>query len=290
MAEPNQTEQSTAEEDEELSALLDSAVKDLGASEVKGDDKKDEETNKSSTAAKPTPPDTLWTDDFLRTTSSRFDQNMSALFSPGTDGSFNMEQLSENIQRLAEASTQAAGFESSPDNEFSSIIAQTLRNLAENAENIQSQFSEDDLMSMLGSLGNLPDNNSDPGELLPYMQKMMQSMLSKEFLAPSLAGIIEKYPAWLEENKSKISEEELARYMKQLNLMKQVCAELDKESPQDSEQVKTARFDQVLGLLQEMQDCGQPPAELVGNLDAILGSQGQPQIPPGMSPEQCTIQ
>lgn len=53
-----------------------------------------------------------------------------------------MEQLGEGLQRLAEASTQAAGFESSPDQEFTSIIAQTLRNLSEGTENIQVWYSK----------------------------------------------------------------------------------------------------------------------------------------------------
>lgn len=53
----------------------------------------------------------------------------------------------------------------------------------------QNQFSDDDLMNMLGSFGN---PNGDPNELLPFMQQMMQSLLSKDILHPALISIIDK--------------------------------------------------------------------------------------------------
>lgn len=46
---------------------------------------------------------------------------------------------------------------------------------------------------------------------VPFMQGMMQSLLSKEVLYPSLKELLEKYPAWLEANKGKIDEAEYKR-------------------------------------------------------------------------------
>lgn len=43
------------------------------------------------------------------------------------------------------------------------------------------------------------------------MQGMMQSLLSKEVLYPSLKDILEKFPEWLRENESKITAEEKER-------------------------------------------------------------------------------
>ena len=34
--------------------------------------------------------------------------------------------------------------------------------------------------------------------------------------------------------------------------MKEVCEELEKEKPDDSQEVKNARFDQILGLMQKV--------------------------------------
>lgn len=46
---------------------------------------------------------------------------------------------------------------------------------------------------------------------LPFMQGMMQSLLSKEVLYPSLKELVDKYPTWLQENKGKIEPSEYAR-------------------------------------------------------------------------------
>lgn len=44
------------------------------------------------------------------------------------------------------------------------------------------------------------------------MQGMMQSLLSKEVLYPSLKDILEKFPEWLRENESKLSPADKERY------------------------------------------------------------------------------
>lgn len=60
------------------------------------------------------------------------------------------------------------------------------------------------------------------GDFLPFMQGMMQSLLSKEVLYPSLKELVDKYPAWLEEKKTSLPAEDLERYQKQLDLMQKV--------------------------------------------------------------------
>lgn len=84
------------------------------------------------------------------------------------------------------------------------------------------------------------------------MQGMMQSLLSKEVLYPSLKDILEKYPQWLEENKEKISAEDMERYKKQQELMERVCEELEKESENDTIDKKREQFEKVLGLMQKV--------------------------------------
>ena len=60
------------------------------------------------------------------------------------------------------------------------------------------------------------------GEFLPFMQGMMQSLLSKDVLYPSLKDLTERYPQWLEEKKETLPSEDLQRYTKQLELMQKV--------------------------------------------------------------------
>lgn len=84
------------------------------------------------------------------------------------------------------------------------------------------------------------------------MQGMMQSLLSAEVLLPSLKELLDKYPAWFEENKDKISAEDKDRYSKQQDLFKVICTELEKESPNDSSEVKNERFKIVLKNMQKV--------------------------------------
>lgn len=47
---------------------------------------------------------------------------------------------------------------------------------------------------------------------LPFMEGMMQSLLSAEILLPSIRELLEKYPKYLEENDAKLSAEDKERY------------------------------------------------------------------------------
>lgn len=65
--------------------------------------------------------------------------------------------------------------------------------------------------------------DGDTGDLLPFMQGMMEHLLSKEILYPSLKELSDKYPAWIEEHKATLNPSDLQRYMKQSELMQKVC-------------------------------------------------------------------
>lgn len=47
---------------------------------------------------------------------------------------------------------------------------------------------------------------------LPFMEGMMQSLLSAEILLPSIKELLDKYPKYLEENDAKLSAEDKERY------------------------------------------------------------------------------
>lgn len=86
--------------------------------------------------------------------------------------------------------------------------------LLQNVPNI----SEADLAAMFGQ-ASLEEGGSD---FLPFMQGMMQSLLSKDVLYPSLKDLVDRYPAWLDEKRATLPPADLARYEKQLDLMQKV--------------------------------------------------------------------
>ncbi|XP_071730792.1 peroxisome biogenesis protein 19-2-like [Rutidosis leptorrhynchoides] len=89
------------------------------------------------------------------------------------------------------------------------------------------------------------------------VETMMQQLLSKEVLHEPMKEIGERYPKWLEENKSKLSQEEYDRYFHQHDLIKELNVVYDTEP---------GNFNKIIELMQKMQECGQPPNDIVNEL------------------------
>ncbi|XP_049883899.1 peroxisomal biogenesis factor 19 isoform X2 [Pectinophora gossypiella] len=278
--------------DPELDDLLDSALQDMT--------KKPEDSAPGSEAV----PQNMWSEEFIKEAAAQFESNMAAIlgsFSGVPEDQISQDQIAQTFSKMAEAAAQvlkAPGDSASEPteptsdpavkekiDEVSAAISQTLQNLSSNAENLQTPFSDQDLANMFNSFS-LGEGGQDGNMFVPFMQGMMQSLLSKEVLYPSLKELVDKYPAWLAENKGKIDAAEYDRFSKQQELMLKVCAELEPEQESDPEDVRRKRFETVLDLMQKMQDLGQPPTELVG--DIAVPPQGFAP-PTGQDPSQCSL-
>ncbi|XP_055637662.1 peroxisomal biogenesis factor 19 [Toxorhynchites rutilus septentrionalis] len=287
MSESNKKpESSGGSGDKELDDLLDSALEDFS--------KHSEESQKSASASESQqhddpPTEQLWNEEFISSQAKLFEEKMASLFGGGD--AVDADQIALGFQRIAEAAALAVRTDpatmptDSVDPSVSQSITDALRGLSEGRENLQAPFSPEDIAGMFGNidLNDSGENNA----FLPFMQGMMQSLLSADVLLPSLKDLTEKYPEWLRENGDKISTEDKERYEKQLKLMEDVCRELEKEKPDDSAEVKRVRFQSVLDMMQHMQDLGQPPADLVGDMGP--GNLNIPMIDPTAfnDPNQC---
>ncbi|CAK1546367.1 unnamed protein product [Leptosia nina] len=273
--------------DPELDDLLDSALQDMTP-------KPEQQPAGEST--------NMWSEEFIKEAAAQFESNMAALlgsFSGMPEEQISQEQIAQTFSKMAEAAAQvlkpqAEGeseqTQSDPEvqdkiDEVSAAISQTLQNLNTNTENLQTPFSDADLVNMFSNF-NLSEGNQEGNMFVPFMQGMMQSLLSKEVLYPSLKELVDKYPEWLKRNEGKLEPSEYQRFAQQEQLMQQVCAELEPELESDPEDVKKRRFQVVLELMQKMQDLGQPPTELVG--DMANPPEGFA-APPGQDPSQCTL-
>ncbi|XP_028284184.1 peroxisomal biogenesis factor 19 [Parambassis ranga] len=174
-------------------------------------------------------------------------------------------ELLQHFQKLSEAAGKV-GTDTASQQEFTSCLKETLRGLAKNADNLQSAgLAGDDLVKALEGLG-LDEGGEATGEdgnILPIMQTIMQNLLSKEVLYPSLKEITTKYPEWLETNKGGLSSEDFQRYEQQAKIMGEICRlfEKEEEGPGDKE----ATFESIMDLMQKLQELGQPPKELAGD-------------------------
>jgi peroxin-19 len=109
------------------------------------------------------------------------------------------------------------------------------------------------------------------------VETMMQQLLSKEILHEPMREIGERYPKWLEEHKASLSKEEYDRYYHQYELIKELTVVYETDSE---------NFNKIMDLMQKMQECGQPPSDIVQELapDFDLSTLGQ------LSPEMLDPQ
>ncbi|XP_004409762.1 PREDICTED: peroxisomal biogenesis factor 19-like [Odobenus rosmarus divergens] len=136
------------------------------------------------------------------------------------------------------------------------------------------------------------DEGDGEGNILPIMQSIMQNLLSKDVLYPSLKEITKGYPECLQSHQESLPPEQFEKYQEQHSVMGNICEQFEAEAPTDSDGTQKARFELVLDLMQRLQDLGHPPKELAGekppglhfDLDALNLSG-----PPGASGEQCLI-
>lgn len=100
------------------------------------------------------------------------------------------------------------------------------------------------------------------------VETMMQQLLSKEILHEPMKEIGERYPKWLEDHKASLSREDYERYSRQYELIKQLNEVYDNDS---------SNFTKIVDLMQKMQECGQPPNDIVQELapDFDITSLGQ---------------
>jgi len=93
------------------------------------------------------------------------------------------------------------------------------------------------------------------------VEKMFSNMLQKEHFEQPMRDIAEKYPPWLEANKSKISAEEFENYEKQYDCFQRIL-ESYKAEPVDT--------NLIMNLMKDMQEYGQPPEEIVTDMIPTL--------------------
>lgn len=173
-------------------------------------------------------------------------------------------------------------------------VAKTLQGMARAAEDMEGveaakaeEMGEDMMQEMMKEFEKMGEKK----DFQDIVEGMMQQLLSKEVMYDPMKQICDKFPEWLAEKEEFLSPEDYARYGKQYQYFQQLIAVYETEPD---------NYDRLTELMQQMQECGQPPAEIVQELAPGLefDQEGQPIMPnmgPGMVPsipgqEQCMIQ
>ncbi|KAG7177148.1 Peroxisomal biogenesis factor 19-like [Homarus americanus] len=143
----------------------------------------------------------VWTEEFIQQATSNFEQTMRAIMEqqqgsggvqkPATEGPeedttggaqpFDLSAMSAQFAKFAEAASKTTS-EAPPGADFVQCLDDTMKQL------------RDDLSKMFENLGLMGDQEGDGavGGLFPLMQVMLENILSKEVLYPSMKEITDK--------------------------------------------------------------------------------------------------
>uniref|UniRef100_UPI003AB077C4 peroxisomal biogenesis factor 19 n=1 Tax=Centroberyx gerrardi TaxID=166262 RepID=UPI003AB077C4 len=285
--------ESSAGQDAELDELLDSALDDFEKTSVPPAPEAAAASSSAKSGAEKPPLledskffETLFEGDMASQAKEEWEKAMTELAQEEPE-------LLQHFQKLSEAAGKV-GTDVASQQEFTSCLKETLSGLAKNADNLQSAgLAGDDLVKALEGLGleEGGEGSGEDGNILPIMQSIMQNLLSKEVLYPSLKEITAKYPEWLDTNKASLSPEDYQRYEQQAKIMGDICKQFEREEQGGAE--KESVFESILELMQQLQDLGQPPKELAGDappgFNFDMESLNLPGVPGAGAAEQCSI-
>eukprot|EP01114_Cavostelium_apophysatum_P014144 TRINITY_DN3589_c0_g1_i1.p1 TRINITY_DN3589_c0_g1~~TRINITY_DN3589_c0_g1_i1.p1 ORF type:complete len:250 (+),score=82.14 TRINITY_DN3589_c0_g1_i1:25-750(+) len=110
-------------------------------------------------------------------------------------------------------------------------------------------INEESLEKMLNEFQNKP-------EMQKMVEEMMGAFMSKDMMYEPMKEMHQRFPKWLEENKGKVSNADYEKYSKQHVCVKKMVAIYETEE----------NIPQLIALMQEMQEYGQPPADMMKEL------------------------
>ncbi|KAJ1975400.1 Peroxisome chaperone and import receptor [Dimargaris xerosporica] len=178
---------------------------------------------------------------------------------------------------------------------FQDRIRSTIGKLDNSADQANADLSEangeggedsaDNLLKgMMDQLEHLVDGQDFEG----MMESILEQVMTKDVLYEPMQELARKYPDWLAARKESLPAAEYNQYAKQLRYIEQIVAfydapDYDRVSQTDQGQKK------IVELMKEMQDCGQPPKELLKEIAPDMDvddSSGMPKLP---GAGDCTI-
>ncbi|KAG0038830.1 Peroxisome chaperone and import receptor [Podila clonocystis] len=165
-----------------------------------------------------------------------------------------------------------------PTGSFQDRITKTMDKLKDSSEQVEAQVAQDSEEALMAEMMKQMEGMAEGGDFQNVLEGMMEQLMSKDILYEPMLDLQQKYPQWLQDNKGKISESEFARYEKQYGYVNEIVAFFDKPEFDDKSDTQAKS---VIELMQNMQDCGQPPADILDELapGVEMGADGVPKMP-----------
>lgn len=225
---------------------------------------------------------------------------------PNKNSSNLADKANSNLPPTPHNTPQSSSQESEKkQKELDDIITETLsklnkdpeewkqESLKETTENKEKTELESDaiIKDMLKLFTNENENENNPEKandekMFGILENMMQSFLDPQIILEPMNKLVLHYPKWLKENKGVVDDETYNKCLKQYEYAKQIV-----------EVYRTKKYpdcmEEVMVLLGGMQEYGQPPKDLVGELtNDDEESPSIPSIPTNLpgGPGQCPVQ
>ncbi|KAF9460423.1 Pex19 protein family-domain-containing protein [Collybia nuda] len=201
-----------------------------------------------------------------------------------------LEEFMGQDQGKIAGGTSAPPVASDSTNDFQNKIKQAMEKLKASESNLQDSQTggssnplggadPESLEALLASLGDmgLGEGGEGDAELAGLLENMMSQLVSKEILYDPLKELADGMPPYLANPPAPISSVDRTRYESQLACIHKIMAVFDDPSYREKD---PASMKVISDLMNEMQNYGAPPAEVMGPLPPGmgLGPDGMPQM------------
>eukprot|EP01102_Stenamoeba_stenopodia_P005216 TRINITY_DN1574_c0_g1_i2.p1 TRINITY_DN1574_c0_g1~~TRINITY_DN1574_c0_g1_i2.p1 ORF type:complete len:309 (+),score=76.60 TRINITY_DN1574_c0_g1_i2:48-929(+) len=190
-------------------------------------------------------------------------------------GDGNVDELTKTLLQFTEDKNRnldpSSSSSSSSSSGLQNGLSNTLKMLYETKDQISKLEEEVGDAGEDAILNKLLDQLENSSEFGGVMENVMKQLLSKEVIQEPLEKLKEQYPEWLERNKGQIEKAEYDRFEKQYKYICNIC-DLFQNEPEN--------FDAIVSALQQVQECGQPPKEIINELapGVEFNSDGTPKL------------
>lgn len=167
------------------------------------------------------------------------------------------DAIAATMAKLKESDASATADSATSDNPFANLSGAEGEEMAK-------------LLAALGGSGDLSglEGAMDNPELTKMLEGMMDELMSRDILYEPLKELRDKYPAYLAgPDSASISAEDRKRYEQQSKYIDEIVRIFEEPGYDDKDKLKAGR---VQELMNQMQDCGSPPQEIVGDMPAEL--------------------
>ncbi|KAF2872404.1 Pex19 protein family-domain-containing protein [Massariosphaeria phaeospora] len=161
--------------------------------------------------------------------------------------------------------------------DFQETIRKTMERMQASGEQASAAAASSDGEDMLAQMLKEMESGGFGGEgndedFSKILMGMMEQLTNKEILYEPMKELSDKFPLWMEENRGKVTAEDLKRYEEQQTLVTEITARFQRTGYSDS---NTQDREYIVERMQKMQAAGSPPPDLVGEMNAAQEALGE---------------